>query len=96
MKFYFFPVAPNPTKVRLYLAEKKEAGCAIDLEPVVVNLREGEQKSEEHLRRDPLGRLPVLEPTKASSSTSHSRSSFFSKSFTQTRPSSAPHLSSEP
>ena len=61
MKFYFFPVAPNPTKVRLYLAEKKEAGCAIDLEPVVVNLREGEQKSEEHLRRDPLGRLPVLE-----------------------------------
>ena len=61
MKLYFFPIAPNPTKVRLYLAEKKEAGCAINLEPVVVNLREGEQKSEEHLRRDPLGRLSVLE-----------------------------------
>ncbi len=61
MKLYFFPLAPNPTKVRLYLAEKKEAGCAIDLEPVAVNLREGEQKSEAHLRRDPLGRLPVLE-----------------------------------
>ena len=25
MKLYFFPVAPNPTKVRLYLAEKKLA-----------------------------------------------------------------------
>ena len=28
MKLYFFPIAPNPTKVRLYLAEKREAGVA--------------------------------------------------------------------
>jgi len=56
-----FPVAPNPTKVRLYLAEKAEAGHPIDLEQVTVNLREGEQKKPEHLARHPLGKLPVLE-----------------------------------
>jgi len=61
MKLYFFPLAPNPTKVRLYLAEKRQAGVEINIEPVLVNLREGEQKSEAHLRRDPLGRLPVME-----------------------------------
>ena len=26
MKIYVFPVAPNPTKLRLFLAEKEEAG----------------------------------------------------------------------
>ena len=56
-----FPVAPNPTKVRLYLAEKAEGGSPIALEQVAVNLREGEQKSAEHRARHPLGKLPVLE-----------------------------------
>jgi glutathione S-transferase len=37
-------VAPNPTRVRLYLAENA-----------------GEQRKPEHLARNPLGRLPVLE-----------------------------------
>ncbi len=61
MKFYFFPVAPNPTKVRLYLAEKENLGTVIPVEPQVVNLVEGEQKSPEHLARNPFGTLPVLE-----------------------------------
>ena len=61
MKLYFFPVAPNPTKVRLYLAEKAAGGTSIDLTEVTVNLREGEQKSPEHLARNPFGKLPVLE-----------------------------------
>lgn len=61
MKLYFFPVAPNPTKVRLFLAEKAFAGSPVPLEEVPVNLREGEQKSPEHLARSPLGRLPTLE-----------------------------------
>ena len=61
MKLYFYPIAPNPTKVRLYLAEKRLAGVALDVEEVWVDLREREQKSPEHLARDPLGRLPVLE-----------------------------------
>lgn len=61
MKLYFFPVAPNPTRVRLYLAEKAEGGGAIELEEVTVNLPEGEQKKPEHLARHPGGALPVLE-----------------------------------
>jgi glutathione S-transferase len=61
MKLYYFQVAPNPTRVRLYLAEKADAGTAIDIEPVVVKLPKGEQKTPEHLARNPLGRLPVLE-----------------------------------
>ncbi len=60
-RLYFFPVAPNPTRVRLYLAEKRAAGASLELEEVPVNLPEGEQKRPEHLRRNPLGKLPVLE-----------------------------------
>ena len=61
MKLYMFPIAPNPTKVRLYLEEKAAAGCRIELESVLVNLLEGEQNKPEHLARAPLGTLPVLE-----------------------------------
>ena len=61
MKLFMFPVAPNPTKVRLYLAEKALSGSPVALEQVAVNLREGEQKSAEHRARHPLGKLPVLE-----------------------------------
>jgi glutathione S-transferase len=61
MLLYVFPVAPNPTRVRLYLAEKQAAGARIDLEQRNVNLREGQQRSPEHLARNPFGRLPVLE-----------------------------------
>ncbi len=56
MKLYYFPVAPNPTRVRIYLAEK-----GIEIEQVLVNLREGEQKRPEHMGRNPFGNLPVLE-----------------------------------
>ena len=61
MKLYYFVVAPNPTKVRLYLAEKAAAGNPIEVEEILVNLREGEQKTPEHLARHPFGQLPVLE-----------------------------------
>jgi glutathione S-transferase len=56
VRIYVFPVAPNPTRVRLYLAEK-----GIELEQVLVSLVRGEQRSPAHLARNPLGRLPVLE-----------------------------------
>ncbi len=56
MRLYYFPIAPNPTKVRIYLAEK-----GIEIEQVLVNLVKGEQKSPEHLARNPFGNLPVLE-----------------------------------
>ena len=61
MKLYVFPIAPNPTRVRLYLAEKREAGGPLDLAEQLVDLRGGEQKRPEHLARNPLGKLPVLE-----------------------------------
>ena len=61
MKLYIFPVAPNPTRVRLYLAEKAAQGSEIEIEQIVVNLPQGEQKLPEHLQRNPLGKLPVLE-----------------------------------
>jgi glutathione S-transferase len=61
MRLYVFPVAPNPTRVRLYLAEKQAGGARIDLEQVNVDLRAGQQRSPEHLARNPFGRLPVLE-----------------------------------
>ena len=35
MKLYVFPIAPNPTKVRAYVAAK-----GIAIEQVLVNLRE--------------------------------------------------------
>jgi len=61
VKLYVFPVAPNPTRLRLYVAEKREGGAHFDLEEVTVNLREQEQKAADHLKRNRLGKLPVLE-----------------------------------
>mgnify|MGYP001826152917 FL=1 len=56
MKLYYFPVAPNPTKVLVYLRDK-----GIELDMQLVNLPQGEQNSPEHLARNPRGALPVLE-----------------------------------
>jgi glutathione S-transferase len=61
MKLYVFHVAPNPTKVRLYLAEKRAGGAVLDVEEVMVDMRAGEQRKPEHLARNPFGKLPVLE-----------------------------------
>ena len=56
MKLHYFPVAPNPTKVRVYLAEK-----GIEIDQVRVNLPQGEARSPTFLARNPMGKLPVLE-----------------------------------
>jgi glutathione S-transferase len=61
MRLYVFPIAPNPTRVRLYLAEKRAVGAGPELSELTVDLRSGEQRKPEHLARNPLGRLPVLE-----------------------------------
>lgn len=61
MKLYVFPIAPSPTRVRLYLAEKRAAGGRPDVAEVEVDLLRGEQKTAAHRARNPLGRLPVLE-----------------------------------
>ncbi len=56
MKIYDFAGAPNPKKLRVYLAEK---GLQIPCEPV--NLMAGETRSPAFLAKNPLGGLPVLE-----------------------------------
>lgn len=61
MKLYYFYVAPNPTKVRLYLAEKKAGGAEIPVTPVFVDLSKGEQNSPAHTARNAFQKLPVLE-----------------------------------
>jgi len=58
---YCFPIAPNPTRVRLYIAEKECGGASLAIEESLVNLARGEQNSPEHLARNPSGALPVLE-----------------------------------
>jgi glutathione S-transferase len=56
MKLYDFPGAPNPKKVRVYLAEK---GIEVPFE--TVDITTGKNRSPEFLRINPLGGLPVLE-----------------------------------
>jgi len=56
MKLYDFPFAPNPRKLRVYLAEK-----GIEVPRVNVNLVKGEQNAPDFLAKNPLGKLPVLE-----------------------------------
>lgn len=48
--------APNPRRVRLFLAEK-----GVSIEEVRVPLREGAHKSPEHRARNPAGQVPTLE-----------------------------------
>lgn len=57
MKLYSAPMpAPNPRRVRMAAAEK-----GVQIEEVMLDLRRGEHKSPEHLARNPLGQVPVLE-----------------------------------
>lgn len=57
MKLYNTPMpAPNPRRVRMFLAEK---GVSVPL--VDVALTKGEHKAPEHLARNSLGQTPVLE-----------------------------------
>jgi len=57
MKLYNTPMpAPNPRRVRIFLAEK---GVSVPL--VDVALTNGEHKAPEHVARNSLGQTPVLE-----------------------------------
>ena len=56
MKIYDFAGAPNPKKLRVYLAEK---GIKLPVEQV--DIISGKNRSPEFLRKNPLGGLPVLE-----------------------------------
>jgi len=61
MILYMVPLAPNPTKVMLYIAEREALGVQFGIEQVVINTLKGRHKTPEHLARNPFGLLPVLE-----------------------------------
>lgn len=61
MKLYMVPLAPNPTKVMLYIAERAALGLDMGIEQVTVNTLKGRHREPEHLARNPFGTLPVLE-----------------------------------
>ncbi|MEC9340738.1 MAG: glutathione S-transferase family protein [Pseudomonadota bacterium] len=56
MKIYEDRLAPNPRRVRIFLAEK-----GIDAEYVQIDIAKGEHRTAEFLEKSPLALLPVLE-----------------------------------
>lgn len=56
MKFYDTPLAPNPRRVRVFMAEK-----GIDIPKVAIDLGRMEQKSEAFTAVNPRQRTPALE-----------------------------------
>ena len=56
MKIYDCNIAPNPRRVRMFLAEK-----GIELEKIEINILEGENLEDDFLAINPRGLLPVLE-----------------------------------
>lgn len=56
MKLYDSAMAPNPRRVRVFLAEK-----GIDVEKVQVDLAKAENREPAFLARNPMGGVPVLE-----------------------------------
>ncbi len=56
MKLYDFSLAPNPKRVRMFLAEK-----GVEIPTVQVNTREREQFSESFRKVNPYAVIPVLE-----------------------------------
>ena len=61
MKLYKVALAPNPTKVMLYIAERAELGTEMDIEQITVNTVKGQQREPAHLARNPFGTVPALE-----------------------------------
>jgi glutathione S-transferase len=56
MKVYDFAGAPNPKKLRVYLAEK-----GIDVPFESIDILSGQNRQPDFLKKNPLGGLPVLE-----------------------------------
>ena len=56
MKLYDFKMAPNPRRVRIFAAEK-----GLEIETVQIDLFARQSRTPEFLKKNPSGRLPVLE-----------------------------------
>lgn len=61
MILHDLPGAPNPTRVRLYIAEKRALGVHMDLEIRKVNVFKKANQAPEYLALNPFGTMPVLE-----------------------------------
>ncbi|HKP78220.1 MAG TPA: glutathione S-transferase [Phenylobacterium sp.] len=57
MKIYDTPLAPNPRRVRWFMAEKG----ITDIEVITLNLMEGQHRTPEYLARAGLANVPMLE-----------------------------------
>ncbi|MDB5425292.1 MAG: glutathione S-transferase, partial [Phenylobacterium sp.] len=57
MKVYDTPLAPNPRRVRWFMAEK----AIDDIEVITLNLMEGQHKTPEYLHKAGLANVPMLE-----------------------------------
>ncbi|MCC5855192.1 MAG: glutathione S-transferase family protein [Idiomarina sp.] len=58
MKLYEMAIAPNPRRVRMFLAEK---GLLDQVERVELDLQKGENLTPEFVAKNPLKKVPVLE-----------------------------------
>jgi len=56
MKLFDVTAAPNPRRVRIFIAEK-----GIEVPSQQVDMRGGEQRTPDYLRMNPSGKIPVLE-----------------------------------
>jgi len=58
MKLYEMAIAPNPRRVRMFLAEK---GLLDQVERVEIDLQKGENLTPEFRSKNPMAKVPVLE-----------------------------------
>ena len=56
MKLYDLPPSPNARRVRIFLAEK-----GLEIPMVPVNMMTGENQTDAYLKKNSLGRMPLLE-----------------------------------
>ncbi len=56
MKLYDTPLAPNPRRVRIFLAEK-----GIDIPTETVSIMDGEHKQPDYMKISPLAQVPAME-----------------------------------
>lgn len=61
MKLYDYKMAPNPRRVRMFIAEKGISYAEAGIEVVNVDIAKGETFSKEFKQISPYGGLPVLE-----------------------------------
>ena len=57
MKIYEMKIAPNPRRVRIFLAEKE----ITNIEFIELDLQQGENLTPEFKQKNPFGKVPVLE-----------------------------------